>query len=244
MFDVLYEQTYTLRLKYLVAMLDMFNPQIAQLPDDATVDEMIEEEYIIYDRENKTFRLAMNYRMLLDCFLSTNSAVNIEAPKVKAMNATLSLYYLSNRRHMLVLIHQDDKNADDGLVEVAISSKKSSATKLFESVGADIVGTSIFIQAESFDSENLPIEYKECYDDALENNTLFRVTLYDQESDGEDGALGVFAAFPSRDQRIWLTAMHQKFSKKKKPVLVQKLCSDDYKKYLPVFFDLFEKQIR
>lgn len=239
MFDILYEQTYTLQLKYLAAMLDMFNPRIGQLPEDNIVDEMIDAEYVIYNRENKTFQLATNYRMLVDCFLNTNTAVNIEAPKVKEMNSTLSLYYLNNRRHMLVLIHLDENEPDNGLVEVAISSKTSSTTKLFERIGADMGVNSAIVQAESFDADNLPVEYKRCYDDSLKNNTLFRVTLYDQETNGEDGVLAVFAAFPSTDQRVWLTAMRQKFRKKGKPVLVQKLCLDEYKKQLTAFFDLF-----
>ena len=182
MFDLIYEQTYTMKWKYLAALLDMFNPQIGQLPDDNVVDEMIDAEYIIYDRDKKEFHLPSQYRMLIDSFLNTNTAVNIEAPKVKMMKSSLSLYYLQNRRHMLVLIQIDEKNEEDGLVEVAISSKKSSTMKLFESVGLDLGVSSLAKESETFDPDHLPNEYQECYEKALANNRLFRVTLCDLDS--------------------------------------------------------------
>lgn len=243
MFDLIYEQTYTMKWKYLAALLDMFNPQIGQLPDDNIVDEMIDAEYIIYDRYKKEFHLPSQYRMLIDSFLNTNTAVNIEAPKVKKMKSSLSLYYLQNHRHMLVLIQADEDNEEDGLVEVAISSKKSSTMKLFESVGLDLGVSSLTKETEIFDPDHLPNEYQECYEKALANNRLFRVTLYDQDENGSDGALTVFAAFPSKDNFVWLTAMRQKFGKKEKPVLIMKVSENDYKQQLRTFFELFEKQI-
>lgn len=243
MFDLIYEQTYTMKWKYLAALLDMFNPQIGQLPDDNIVDEMIDAEYIIYDRDKKEFHLLSQYRMLIDSFLNTNTAVNIEAPRVKAMKSSLSLYYLQNHRHMLVLIQVDENNEEDGLVEVAISNKKSSTLKLFESVGLDLGISSVSSKAENFDPDYLPKEYQECYEKALSNNKLFRVTLYDQDSDGSEGNLAVFAAFPSEDNLVWLTAMRQKFGKKEKPILVMKVSESDYKQQLRTFFELFEKQV-
>ena len=144
---------------------------------------------------------------------------------------------------MLVLIQIDEKNEEDGLVEVAISSKKSSTMKLFESVGLDLGVSSLAKEGETFDPDHLPNEYQECYEKALANNRLFRVTLYDQDEDGSDGALAVFAAFPSKDNFVWLTAMRQKFGKKEKPVLVMKVSENDYKQQLLTFFELFEKQV-
>lgn len=245
MFDILYEQTYTMKWKYLAALLDMFNPQIGQLPNDDLVDELIDAEYVVYDREKKEFHLSPNYQILINSFLNTRTAVNIEAPRVTDMHSTLSLYYLNNHRHMLVLIHTDNNDVD-GFVEIAISSKTSSATKLLEHIGSDL-GVSIYNpkekRAESFDADKLPNEYKECYEEALTNNRLFRVTLYEQNDDGSDGSLAVFAAFPSKDNLVWITAMRQRFNKKEKPILIQKLPSEEYKQQLTLFFDLFEKQL-
>ena len=243
MLDLIYEQTYTMKWKYLAAMLDMFNPQIGKLPDDQIVDEMIEEEYIIYDREKKEFHLSSQYRMLVDSFLSTCVAVNIEAPMIRNMQSSLSLYYLQNHRHMLVLIQNNEENKEDGFVEIAISSKKSSPTKLFERVGFDLGVIPVLAKEEAYDPDNLPNDYKDSYDSAIANNRLFRVTLYEQEDDKSDGALAVFAAFPGKDNLIWVTAMRQKFNKKERPILVKKVSEADYKQQLTTFFDLFEKQI-
>ena len=55
MFDIVYEQTYTMQYKYLAALLDMFNPNIAQLPEESLIDEMIEAEYISYNHKKKSF---------------------------------------------------------------------------------------------------------------------------------------------------------------------------------------------
>lgn len=243
MFDIMYEQTYTMQWKYLVALLDMFNPNIGQLPEDHIIDEMIEAEYILYNREQKAFHLSSNYRMLVESFLGTNTVVNIEAPSVSKMSSSLSLYYLNNQRHMIVLIHKDNVNEEDGIVEIAISNKNSSPTILLEKLGCGLGKDAVNMPAESFDPDNLPRMYKNDYEAALKNSSLFRVTLYDQNDDASDGVLAVFAAFPANDSSIWMTAMRQKFSKKKKPVVVQKLSMKDYQEQLVNFFKLFEKGI-
>ena len=53
----------------------------------------------------------------------------------------------------------------------------------------------------------------------------------------------MFAAFPGSDGRVWLTAMRQKLSKDRRPILVQKLPEKDYERQLTTFFELFQKQI-
>lgn len=243
MFDIMYEQTYTMKWKYLAALLDMFNPNIGQLPEDDIIDEMIEAEYILYNREQKVFRLSSNYRILVESFLGTNTAVNIEAPSVSKMNSSLSLYYLNNYRHMIVLIHKENVNEEDGIVEIAISNKNSSATILLEKLGCEFGKDVINVPTESFDPDNLPIMYKNDYELALKSSSLFRVTLYEQNHDASDGVIAVFAAFPANDSSIWMTAMRQKFTKKEKPVVVQKLSKKDYQEQLINFFKLFEKEI-
>ena len=246
MFDILYRQTYTMQWRHLAALLDMFHPESTTLPEDHIIDEMIDAEYIIYDREKQTFYLAASYRNLVDSFLKTKTILNIESPRGKALGASLSMYYLDQCRHMLVLIHADGASGEDGLVEVSISDKNTNPTKLFEILGGDICADSACgtpAISKSYDPDALPPSYKADYDAACGNNTLFRVTLYNQLEDGSDGTVAVFAAFPHNASTIWLTAMRQKLSGKQKPVLVQQLSLEDYRRQITQFFNLFTDSI-
>ncbi len=243
MFDLVYGQTYTMKVKYLAALLDMFNPAIVELPEDEMIDAMLEAEYIAYDKKEDTFYLEPVYQNLVDSFLKARATVNIEAPRVQAMGATLSMYYLDKCRHMLVLLYENE--GEDGFAEIAISDKKTSPTRLFEILGGDF-GREMKtekMRAKSYDADHLPNVYKEDFDDACKKNALFRVTLYDQNEDGSDGSVAVFAAFPHKTETIWLTAMRQNLFAKQKPIVVQELSEADYQKQLAAFFNMFSDSV-
>lgn len=242
MFELLYQQAYALKWKHLAALLEMFNPQTRRSPTEKVLKELIDEEYVFYDSEVEGLRLSPNWQGLIQSFLESKVAVSIEAPRVQEMESVLSLYYLPNHRHMLVLIHlgQDE----DSLVEAAISDTKSSPVKLYEVLGKGLGKTDADQKAEGFDPDHLPEEYQKSYRRALEKSRLFRVTLHAPDSDDpEDGVLSMFAAFPGSDGRVWLTAMRQKLSKDQRPILVQKLPEKDYERQLTTFFAFFQKQI-
>lgn len=242
MAELLYKQTYTLQWKHLAALLEMFNPQTRRSPTEKILKELIDEEYVFYDSEVEGLRLSPNWQILIQSFLESKVAVSIEAPRVQKMDSVLSLYYLPNHRHMLVLIHL--RQDEDSLVEAAISGKESSPVRLYEMLGWELGKNDTDLKAESFDTDHLPEEYKKSYRRALEKNRLFRVTLHAPDRDDpEDGVLSMFAAFPSSDSRVWLTAMRQKLSKDQHPILVQKLPEKDYERQLTTFFELFQKQI-
>lgn len=245
MFDIMYEQTYTIQWKYLAAMLDMFNSNTDYTPDEALIEEMIDKEYLVYDEQEQTIRLPANYHILVDSFFQTKAATNIEAPKVAAMGCTLSLYYLNNHRHMLVLMHVNDETGADGVLEVAISSKSSSPTKTLEQLGCDICDENSAVVAQCFDPQNLPVQYKTSYDQAVNNNSLFRVTLMmpNDDTDDSDDTFAAFAAFPCQGGGVWMNAANQILSESDKPIVVQKLSKQDYMRQLTLFFDLLEKQI-
>ena len=241
---LIYEQTYTLKWEHLAVLLDMYNPMIAKLPENAIADELIDAEYVEYDSEKKVFRLSSNYYMLMDCFLGASAAVNIEAPVLSKMQASLALYYLKNNRHMLVLIHENDP---ERMAEIAISRKNAPAVLLYEQLSKDFKSASALQRAEAYGAEDPPPQYKADFDKAKKEGSLFRVTLLDQApnaADVENAAVAVFAAYKSTDDRIWLTAMRQKLISKRMPVIIQKLSYPDYTKQLHTFFELFEKTMK
>ena len=55
MFELLYQQAYTLQWKHLAALLEMFNPQTRRSPTEKVLKELIDEAYVFTIRKSRDF---------------------------------------------------------------------------------------------------------------------------------------------------------------------------------------------
>lgn len=242
MLDLVYSQSYVMKWRHLEALLDMFDPKRGFLPDDSIIDEMIDLEYIIYNEENKTFYAKHTYRAIIDMFLSYLAAVNIESPKVRELESALSMYFLPNHKHMLVLLQGDSEDTGDNIVEIAVSDKLTSPQSVLKHIGESIIVSTINNKAEEYKSNELPESYEKDYKSALETGMIYRVTSLESDNTNNEN-ISVFAAFPSENGCYWVTISRFITKESKNKISVWRLQSEEYKQSISAYFDAYTNEI-
>lgn len=249
MLDLVYSQSYVMKWKHLEALLDMFDPKRVFLPDDSIIDEMIDLDYILFNEEQKTFYARHTYRAIIDLFLSYIGAVNIEAPKVKELGAALSMYFLPNHKHMLVLLQGDPDDTGENMVEIAVSDKSKPPQVVLRHIGESIIDSANengkaendFLN-EEFDPQKLPTCYEKDYKNALTNGSIYRVTSLESNNSSNNN-ISVFASFPAESGCYWITTSRYKSKTDRNSINVWKVSCEEYKRALNSFFDGYVNEI-